>query len=149
MSRRKSQTLSDAGPCRLVLVVDDDADARDVIERLLDRHKIPCLVVGSAALALRVMQTREVAVLLTDFQMPDIDGLDLVRAVKATYPRTRPILLTGHEGGLSVEEQAEVHGNVLLKPVDSYTLASKVLHELEVYRLAAGRPKTNGSNGHG
>jgi signal transduction histidine kinase/DNA-binding response OmpR family regulator len=66
-----------------VLVVDDEADARDVMAAMLRRVGANVLTAGSAAEALDAMDTFRPDVLLSDIAMPGQDGYALIRQVRA------------------------------------------------------------------
>lgn len=66
-----------------VLVVDDDADVRSVLELLLAEEGAQVIAVGSAGEALDELRRRRVDVVLSDIGMPDVDGYALARAVRA------------------------------------------------------------------
>jgi signal transduction histidine kinase/ActR/RegA family two-component response regulator len=66
-----------------VLVVDDDRDARDLVKRLLAEHDADVQVASSAKEALQMLDAAAPDILLSDIGMPDIDGYDLIRAVRA------------------------------------------------------------------
>ncbi len=66
-----------------VLVIDDQADARDLIQRVLADCDANVITVGTAAEALRAVETERPDVLVSDIGMPDVDGYDLLRRVRA------------------------------------------------------------------
>jgi signal transduction histidine kinase/CheY-like chemotaxis protein len=65
-----------------VLVVDDDRDARELANRLLEECGATVDLAGSALEALRSMKDRRPDVLVTDIGMPDMDGYELLRQVR-------------------------------------------------------------------
>jgi CheY-like chemotaxis protein len=69
-----------------VLVVDDEADARDLFKRVLADCGAEVHTVGSAGEALVVVERERPHVLLSDIGMPDIDGFELLRRVRALGP---------------------------------------------------------------
>jgi PAS domain S-box-containing protein len=69
-----------------VLIVDDDADARVLIERMLSDHAAEVLTASSAAEALELVRRERPDVLLSDIGMPKEDGYDLIRNVRALPP---------------------------------------------------------------
>ena len=87
-----------------VMVVEDDDDSRELICGLLRMAGATVLCVESVAQAMEgVGHSFDPDVVLTDFSMPDADGLDLIREFRKV-PSTRavavPILvLSGHSGG--------------------------------------------------
>ncbi len=66
-----------------VLVVDDDPDGRELARRLLSECAAQVLVAGSAAEALALFESNRPDVLVSDIGMPDIDGFELLRRVRA------------------------------------------------------------------
>jgi len=67
-----------------VLLVDDEADIRELMVATLEAAGAAVMAAGSADEALGVLKEREVDVLLADIAMPERDGYDLIRAVRAT-----------------------------------------------------------------
>ena len=65
-----------------VLVVDDQADARDVIRRVLAECDASVLTASTADEALMVVEEQRPDVLVSDIGMPDVDGYDLLRRVR-------------------------------------------------------------------
>jgi diguanylate cyclase (GGDEF)-like protein len=77
-----SRRLEDTQPCR-VLVVDDDDLVRARLSALLSSSHFDVMVAASGADALRIMSEKHCQVLVTDWQMPDMNGLELCRSVRA------------------------------------------------------------------
>ena len=65
-----------------VLVVDDDEDARELIERELAECQAEVLTAGDAAEALALVESERPHVLVSDIGMPDADGYELLRRVR-------------------------------------------------------------------
>jgi len=65
-----------------VLVVDDETDARDLIQRVLSDCNAEVLTAGSAADALLLVESEKPNVLVSDIGMPDIDGYELLKRVR-------------------------------------------------------------------
>jgi CheY-like chemotaxis protein/anti-sigma regulatory factor (Ser/Thr protein kinase) len=77
-----NDTSSLAGLC--ILVVDDEADARTLARRVLEERGAEVVAVGSAAEALEAMdRARGVSVVVTDIGMPDRDGYDFIKDMRA------------------------------------------------------------------
>jgi CheY-like chemotaxis protein len=77
-----------------VLVVDDEVDARELIKRVLMECGAEVLTAGSAVQALELLERERPDVLLSDIGMPDIDGYELMRRVRALGARVPAIALT-------------------------------------------------------
>ncbi|HEY7116010.1 MAG TPA: ATP-binding protein [Tepidisphaeraceae bacterium] len=69
-----------------VLLVDDDADARRVVGKVLERHGARVATAGSAAEALDALDQQTPDVLLSDIGMPGTDGYDLIAQVRSRDP---------------------------------------------------------------
>ena len=66
-----------------VLVVDDEADARDLIKRVLSECSAEVLTAATAGDALLILEKDRPHVLVSDIGMPDVDGFELLRRVRA------------------------------------------------------------------
>jgi CheY-like chemotaxis protein len=82
---------------REVLVIDDHAEARDVIALLLDRLGWPVrsAATGREAISIMTAQHATVALALVDVILPDTDGMSLARELRDRYPRLAIVLLSG------------------------------------------------------
>jgi PAS domain S-box-containing protein len=72
-----------------ILVVDDEADARDLVRTVLESRGATVTAVGSAEEALKVLNTSAPDVLISDIGMPGTDGYQLMRAIRAREPGGR------------------------------------------------------------
>jgi signal transduction histidine kinase len=79
----------------IVLYVDDDTANRVVFEQSL-KAEFPIHTVADASTALQLLDTTDVAVLVTDMRMPAMSGDELLRIVKEKHPRTVRIVLTAY-----------------------------------------------------
>lgn len=70
------------------LVVDDQPDARILICRLIEEHGGRCIVAESGADAMHLLGQEDVNILVSDIGMPDFDGYDLIRKVRALHDST-------------------------------------------------------------
>ena len=66
-----------------ILVVDDEADAREVIRRVLVECRAEVLVAGTAEAALDCVRRERPDVLVSDIGMPEVDGYELLRRIRA------------------------------------------------------------------
>ena len=78
-----------------ILVVDDSAMDRRLATGLLEKEGGYQIVIATNGLdALQVLKQQPIDLVLTDMQMDQMDGLELVEAVRADYPLTPVILMT-------------------------------------------------------
>ena len=87
---------SDAAPANAVtlagvtvLAVDDEPDALSLIRRLLEDCHARVLTANSAAEALALIENGPPDVLLSDIGMPEVDGYELIRRIRASEPSRR------------------------------------------------------------
>lgn len=78
-----------------ILVVDDEVDNLDLLKRTF-RRDYNVFTANSAMEALRVLDEREVAVIVSDQRMPEMTGVELFQKSREKYPHTIRILLTGY-----------------------------------------------------
>jgi two-component system response regulator (stage 0 sporulation protein F) len=83
----------------IILLVDDDPEALILLYRLLHsfarRYQIVAVESGVAALALAAR--RPVALVITDYHMPGMNGVQLTGAIKAASPTTRVAIITAYD----------------------------------------------------
>ena len=113
-----------------VLVVDDQADARDILTMALEEVGAVVITAGSAAAALDALSKARPDVLISDIGMPDQDGFDLIRQLREDGhgPRELPaVALTAYvqkdDADLALRAGFQVH---LPKPVDPHHLTSVI-----------------------
>ena len=142
-----------AAPARpVILTVDDDpgvsrAVARDLRRKYGERHRIVRAESGEAALdALRQMKLRgeQVAVLLADYRMPELNGIEFLEQAMDIYPAARRALLTAYaDTGAAIDAINVVDLDYyLLKPWDppEEKLYPVVDSLLESWQTADHRP---------
>ena len=78
-----------------VLIVDDEPDMLENCSRILSRGGYACTTAGDGAAALAILERERPDLLLTDFKMPGMDGLTLLRRVHELDPALPIIMITG------------------------------------------------------
>ena len=108
-------------PARRILVVDDDAGNRETLTELLglSGHDVVAAENAKDALAATVTAERPFDVALVDLAMPDLDGIELARRLRAREPTLRIALVTGWEPS-AVEGHSEpgLIEAIFRKPID-------------------------------
>jgi DNA-binding NtrC family response regulator len=79
-----------------LLIVDDDATLRLLLQAHFTSRGISCETAAGGEEALRIIDQRLVHVLVTDLEMPGMDGIALLRAVRERGLATRCVVLTGY-----------------------------------------------------
>ncbi|MDH3599793.1 MAG: response regulator, partial [Candidatus Tectomicrobia bacterium] len=100
-----------------ILIVDDERDTRDALDMILRREEHEVLSAGSGESALEHLNRHEVDLVLSDVKMPGIDGLTLLRRVKARDAGIVVVMMSGH-GDITVAVEAMKEGafDYLVKP---------------------------------
>src|SRR5690349_16659502 len=78
-----------------VLIVDDDDEPRALMLRVLERAGYKVASVANADAALTILTAAEHGVLVTDFRMPGMDGVELLARLRKAWPEVERILVTG------------------------------------------------------
>ncbi|MFH1984482.1 MAG: response regulator [Pseudomonadota bacterium] len=79
-----------------VLIVDDQAIIRELLEEALTRERYAIFSAPSAEAALKILATQPVDVVVSDEKMPGMSGTQFFGIVRNRYPDTIRIILTGH-----------------------------------------------------
>ena len=80
---------------KTILIVDDEAILRTLLERILRRHGYTVIAVSNGERALEVLQTDTVHTVLLDVNMPGLSGLEVLDTIKTTWPHIQTILSSG------------------------------------------------------
>ena len=79
-----------------VLIVDDNPIDRRLAAAVLEKGGMETQFAGNGKEALERLSETKIDLVLTDMQMPEMDGLELVEQIKADFPATPVILMTAH-----------------------------------------------------
>jgi ATP-dependent Lon protease len=79
-----------------ILVVDDESEMCHLIEQILKREGYQVDVSFSGIEALQMIKSFDYHLLLTNLEMPKVDGLELARKAKKQNPEIRVIMVTGN-----------------------------------------------------
>jgi CheY-like chemotaxis protein len=123
-----------------VLVVDDQRDARTLLKRILSAADAHVLEASSAAEAFELFKTCQPQLLVSDIGMPDCDGYELIRQIRA-HPAGADlpaIALTAYarpeERARSLEVGFQTH---VAKPVNAAELIAEITRLLKLRELNA------------
>jgi DNA-binding NtrC family response regulator len=119
-----------------VLIVDDEARMAEVVAAALRRAGHECETQPSGDAALAALDERGADVVVTDWKMPEMDGIELLRRLHARRPGLPVILLTAHGTVPSaVAAMREGAFDYVTKPFDNDELRATVGRAVELTRL--------------
>jgi len=109
-----------------ILIVEDNADLRELLQRALERHDFSVHSAADSAEALRWSEQEEgnIEILISDIVMPGLNGLELAKQIRAARAETKFLFMTGF--GDQFPEVREYGANVLEKPFLPLDLVRKV-----------------------
>ena len=109
-----------------VILVDDEEEVREAIRRRINWEEIGFTVVGTAEIgedALELAENCEPDVVMTDIQMPFMDGLTMIRKLKEMIPDLRSVIFSGYDDFEYAKEAIRLEAEeYILKPVDAEEL---------------------------
>ena len=82
-----------------ILLIDDDALARDILQQMLERAGYDVVEAASGRDGLQQYQASAIDLIITDILMPDQDGLEIIQELRRLAPEAKIIAITG--GGQS------------------------------------------------
>ncbi len=119
-----------------VLVVDDEQSMREMLGIMLRKERFEVATAKSRAEAARALAAARVDLVITDVRLPDGDGIEILRHVKAASPETVVIVMTAYGSAESAVAALKLGAHdYLIKPFDVDELKIVVRNALESQQL--------------
>ena len=122
--------MTDAYPHSIIGVVDDDRRILESLQDLLESADYVVRLFSSAGELLDSAHLTAIDCLISDIDMPTMDGFQLLRVMHARRPELPIILITGHPELLQLPSAAPGRFRLLKKPFDGQELLSAVSEAL-------------------
>jgi DNA-binding NtrC family response regulator len=103
----------------LLLVVDDEQNITEIVGRFARRSGFDVVACSGGSQAISQLETKHPDVAMVDLRMPDIGGLDVIRAIREIDPRCQTVLMTGYATVDTAVEAIKLGAmDYLSKPLD-------------------------------
>jgi DNA-binding NtrC family response regulator len=119
-----------------ILVIDDSADAREVLSRNLSAEGYSVITAPGVPEAIRILETESPDMVITDLKMPKVGGIDLIKHVRARSKDIGVIMITGYasvESAVAAVKEGAEH--YLAKPFTDGELLTAVRDTLDKVRF--------------
>lgn len=142
-----SDSASDISTKGHILVVDDNVEVRLLVEKMLARSGFDVKTASDVPSASRLVRVHPFDTVITDFVMPDVDGLDLLKIVRDRYPNLPVILMTGYATAEAATQALRLDAyDFLTKPIVYQELISTVQRAVRAKRLAEEKSRIEQEN---
>lgn len=133
MSSAAIRSDSDVAQAARILCVDDEQNILSSLRRLFRAHGYQVLTAESGKAGLEVLTSQPVDIVISDMRMPEMDGAQFLEHVRAKWPDTIRLLLTGYadiQSILAAINRGEIY-RYITKPWDDNDIVLIVRHALE------------------
>ncbi|MGH7637991.1 MAG: HD domain-containing phosphohydrolase [Gemmatimonadaceae bacterium] len=129
-------TSAAAQPPVHCLVVDDEPRLRQVLLHLMRTDGFRCFEAGNGVEALEILERQEVSLVMSDMRMPRMDGIELLKQIRARWPDTAVVMITAvADVEVAVSCLASGAMDYLTKPFHLEEVRARVKQALEKRRL--------------
>jgi two-component system response regulator PilR (NtrC family) len=119
-----------------ILVADDERSMRELLAIVLKREGYEVLLADCGQQAVAAIQAGSIDLVISDIKMPDMSGVDVLRAAKATDPGLPTMMMTAFASTETAVEAMRLGAcDYLIKPFDVDELKMKVREKLEARQL--------------
>jgi DNA-binding NtrC family response regulator len=136
-----------------ILVVDDAPTALDILERNLSSRGYRVFTATGVADAVKILESSPVELVITDYKMPKISGLDLVRHIRENYYKTEVIMITGYASVKGAVEAVKMGAEEYLpKPFtddELFAAVERALNKRELRTIVKARKPRIPPNSYG
>jgi ActR/RegA family two-component response regulator len=96
MTRLQEKTATNFEVPPHILVMEDDLSVAKGLEMVLSEEGFDVNLAGTGELAMEAFKQKRFDLLVADLRLPDIDGMEVIKQVKAAKPETEVIVITGY-----------------------------------------------------
>lgn len=117
-----------------ILIVDDNETNRSILKGQLEQWKLTPVIANSGNQALDILaQNNDFSLVITDMQMPNMNGIELATLIRKEYPKL-PIMLLSSASHEYHKDNPGLFSSILTKPVKQHVLFTHIIDELNKQR---------------
>ncbi len=124
-----------------ILVVDDSADMLELLDRKLKGKGFRVHLANSVESAIKTMETTKMDLIITDYKMPRLSGLDLIKHIRDRNKETKIIMITGYptvESAVqAVKSGAEEYLTKPFTDEEFFTCLNRVIEQIRMRKMAS------------
>ncbi len=105
---------------KTILVIDDDKGVRELLKEFLKLYGFEAYTIDSGISALNLLRKKYFDIIITDYSMPEMNGIELTRIIRTQYPH---MLIIGISGNCEGKDFLEAGADAFLsKPLQLHEL---------------------------
>lgn len=112
-----------------VLIVDDEKEVRDSLSAIYEGKGYKVTTAGDAMSALGILKKQSVDVVVTDLYLPNLNGMELLKRIKKSYPKIRVIMMSAMGTESTFEKAKKLGAEGFLQKPFALTSAISILEE--------------------
>ena len=110
-----------------ILIVDNNRTSCNILKKQMESWKMLPLIADSGKQALEILSSNKIDIVLTDMDMPEMDGIQLTKFIRDKFS-TMPVILMNPIGDETYKREIEIFSSVLIKPIRRNTLRDHILN---------------------
>jgi CheY-like chemotaxis protein len=114
-----------------ILVVEDDRLNRELLSKVLRQEGYQVVEACDGDIALKILQVLPCDLVITDFLMPMLNGIEFVDQLRSLQPQMPVIFITGYLSAISDKKIVDEVAEILAKPFEPSVLRSSVRRLLD------------------
>ncbi|MCK5041374.1 MAG: response regulator [Sphingomonadales bacterium] len=115
-----------------ILIVDDNESILRMNEDILSMYGFTTISTTSGAEAIEILKKNAVDIVLSDITMPNMNGFELAKQIRANYPNIKIQLVSGYaDNTYNTDGVEDLYENILTKPFDITQLVDKIKELVE------------------
>jgi putative nucleotidyltransferase with HDIG domain len=120
----------------IVVVVDDDPGILRAVERTLRRSQVDIMLANGPTEAMSILEQHQVAVVISDYMMPGMDGLEMLSLIRKRWPEIVGIMMTACEDIRVAADAVNRHlvNSFITKPWETAALRQSILEAVEAHQ---------------